>query len=247
MRRLAVRAFSLAIATAALTGTSALTGPSAHAATTDPFSLAKSPERAALSSFVGRDSGGASVAVVLTSSKTAVAYVCDGTGKISTWFSGTIDNTGAARLTSSSGSTLDFNTKTKALKLKLGAASTSGSLALTTSPYAGLFRSDTTFQGKPSVTGWIVHPDGTAVGSTALGGKTTVSIAAGADGGGDVVAGEPGGASTGTTAPAPVPTGLIKNIRCGILQIRTDRSTTMTELNEAIKNYNAAGCNVGAT
>ena len=214
--------------------------PIAADAASDPFRLASRPDTAQSITYVGRDTKATSIAIVLAGDGTAVGYACDGTGRISAWFTGTYQaDTGTVTLTGAGGAQLNYNLGTTSGSLVIGSTTTFRLAPATGS--AGLFRKAVAIDGVPAVTGWIVGNDALVVGTGSVAGKPVVSLAekAGATGS-DPIAET---ISTGSTGSDPVPTGLLKNLRCGRLQVKIDATTTGAQAIPILERITDLGCN----
>lgn len=147
----------------------------ASAQSPDPFSVVRAPEQAS-ATYVGSLPGGIRVALVLPTSGDAVGYLCDGTGLVSSWFSGTFDRkTGVVSLTAKDGATIRFTTATrKGVVTRRGTPS-----SLTLEPAlgtAGLYRKIVKDARGDAVLGWIAGNDRVIVGTGSLGAVPVVSL-----------------------------------------------------------------------
>jgi hypothetical protein len=165
--------------------------------------------------LVGTDGRGISVALAATGPNAAVAYVCDGTGRTGAWFSGPVDATGAADLTSEDGAArLTYSVRNGAGALTIGGATST--LALhDAAGVAGLYRQTSARGGKHFVGGWILRNDGVLVGQATVDGKPVVAVA-------EDVSGPPPGDPAGATPDPlePTPRAFLKGVRCAIIDFR---------------------------
>ncbi|HEY8217270.1 MAG TPA: hypothetical protein VIH82_09055 [Acidimicrobiia bacterium] len=209
MRALAITTLLGVVAAVTVSGGTGVAGTAAA----DPFTRLPSPAQLSNPAFVGHTETGASVALVLTGPDAAVAYVCDGTGGVGEWFSGPVDlSSGHVSLTSKSGGSLTYDIAARTGSFEADGTTSSFTLERATGA-AGLFRQET----KRNVIGWIVDNDGLLVGeATNSSGKTVGATSQ------NLTAPAPTTQSATVVTTAPVTTGLLKQIQCGILGARSN-------------------------
>lgn len=154
-------------------GTPAL---AATAGTPDPTAGVPTP-KAVRVAHVGRSAAGIPIGISIGTDGTAVAYLCDGSGKVGTWFTGTLDaKARSVSLKSSGGDTIRYDAFTRRGTLTLGTASTPLRLELATG-IAGIYRNTGTEGGRAAVAGWVITNDGRLTGQATLDGKVVVAAA----------------------------------------------------------------------
>lgn len=169
------------------------------------FTAVPTLEVATAPSFVGTDTNGTAIGLRITGPDTAVAYLCNGRD-IGVWFTGRVGDDGTITLEAADGATL---TATRSADGVTGthSAGIGFTLAAATGD-TGIYRDVATLDGRTYTTGWVVGNDGSIYGSS---GDEDGGVAATvAEGPADGPAGTPDADAD------PVPTGLIKRIRCGV-------------------------------
>ncbi len=240
--RISARVAAIALSALAMTAPMAIIHPiAAQAANADPFRLASRPATTQQTAFVGRDAKVTSIAIVLSEDGTAVGYACDGTGRISTWFTGQHDaGTGKVALSGAGGAQLTYDFRAKAGSLVVGSTPTTFRLARATGS-AGLYRKAAAIGRVQTVTGWIVGNDALVVGTGSVAGKPVVSVAETAGAAGSDQASET--TSAGSTGSDPVVTGLLKNLRCGRLTVKISGPLSAAERTDAMGRMTDLRCN----
>ncbi|HEY8217269.1 MAG TPA: hypothetical protein VIH82_09050 [Acidimicrobiia bacterium] len=185
----------------------------AFGAGAEAFAGLPEPGHLAPPTFVGTGEAGTSVALTITSPDTAVAYVCDGTGKTGVWLTGSVDSDGTAALESADHkSSLTYDLTAGTGEVTIRGTSSTFSLERATGA-AGLYRDTLTSKGKKLILGWILRNDGQLVGEGTIGGKPAVATTT------DVSQSTSGGGSDSATTPttaAPVPQVFAKGLRCAV-------------------------------
>jgi hypothetical protein len=179
------------------------------------FAMLPTPGQIRPPTLVGMDEHGLSVALAVIGANEAIAYVCDGTGRIGAWFSGPVDGTGAADLSSEDGAArLTYSVRDGSGTLTIGGAISALSLE-DAAGRAGLYRQTISRRRKHAVSGWILRNDGMLVGQTTVDGRATVVVAE------DVSKPPPPDASDATpNTLEPTPRAFLRGARCALLDFR---------------------------
>lgn len=147
----------------------------AAAQTKDPFVVVRSPEQST-TTYLTTVNGGARLAIVVPAVGDAVGYLCDGTGTVSTWFSGPVDRTtGIVSLAAKDTARIQFTPVTRKASLTRSGKQQALTLELAQGT-AGLYRKIVKDSKGDTVIGWIAGNDRVIVGTASLAGVPVASI-----------------------------------------------------------------------
>ncbi len=209
------------------------------ATTPDPFSAVRTPSEIR-SNFVGLVDR-VPLGIQVTISGDVVAYWCDGTGKVSVWFTGKqASKSTQLQLKSADGSTIEFDTKKLTGTVTRQGKKTGFSLAVAQAN-AGIYRSTITAGDQRSVTGWVLTNDGYLSGQVTVNNQVAGSLFETPTSPGQIVS--PTGAVPTTTIPVAVMSlgCKAKSIRAIWTEIRIIKPST-EKANELWDQWVAAGC-----